>query len=94
MPTMMLNILGAEKKIEANVDTISPFYRGKHLVTFSNRIVFGGDTVSVQWIDKTREKVSMAIHDTFKYAVKSFACNQKYYDSFQVKAYTSARLLL
>ena len=36
----------------------------------------------------------MAINDTFKYAVKSFACSHKYYDSFQVRAYTSTRLLL
>ena len=36
----------------------------------------------------------MAINDTFKYALKSYACSHKYYDSFQVRAYTSARLLL
>ncbi len=36
----------------------------------------------------------MAINDTFKFAVKSFACSQNYYDSFQVTAYTSACLLL
>jgi hypothetical protein len=88
------HLLGAEKKIVANVDTISPLYHGQHLVTFAHGIVFGGDTVTVQWKDKTREKVSMAINNTFKYAVKSFACSQKYYDSFQVTAYTSARLLL
>jgi hypothetical protein len=84
------HILGAEKKNAANVDRISPFYCGQHLVTFAHGNVFGGDTVSVQWKDKTREKVSMAINDTFKYGVKSFACSQKYYDSFQVTAYTSA----
>ena len=54
---------------------------------------FGGDTVSVQWKDKTREEISMAINYTFKYAVKSFACSHKYCDSFQVRAYTSAQLL-
>ena len=36
----------------------------------------------------------MAIKNTFKFAIKSYACSHKYYDSFQVKAYTSAQLLL
>jgi hypothetical protein len=84
------HLLGAKKKIEDNVDTFSTLYRGQHMVTFSNGNVFGGDTGLVQWKDKTREEVSMAINDTFKYAVKSFACSHKYYDSFQVRAYTSA----
>ena len=88
------HLLCAEKKIEANVDTISPFFRGQHIVTFAHGNVFGGDTVTVQWTDKTKEKFSMAINDTFKFAVKSYACSHKYYDSFQVKAYTSARLQL
>ncbi len=85
---------GTEKKSVENVDTISPLYCGQHLVTFANGNVFGGDTVLVQWKDKTREKVTMAINDTFKFAVKSYACSHKYYDSFQVTAYTSACLLL
>ncbi len=84
------HLLGAESKNAANVKRISPFYCGQHLVTVATGNVFGGDSVLVQWKDKTREKVSMAINDTFKYAVKSFACSQKYYDSFQVTAYTSA----
>ncbi len=42
------HLLGAEKKIEANVDTISPLYCGQHLVTFANGNVFRGDTVAVQ----------------------------------------------
>jgi len=42
------HLLGAEKKIEANVDTISPFYCGQHFVTFAHGNVFGGDTVTVQ----------------------------------------------
>jgi len=84
------HLLGAETKSVANVDTISTRYRGQHMVTFSNGNVFEGDTVLVQWKDKTREEVSMAINDTFKYAVNSFACSHKYYNSFQVKAYTSA----
>ena len=88
------HLLCAEKKNEANVDTISPFYRGRHIVTFAHGNVFGGDTVTVQWTDKTKEKFSMAINDTFKFAVKSYACSHKYYDSFQVNAYTSARLRL
>jgi hypothetical protein len=71
------HLLGAETKNAANVDRISPFYRGKHLITFATGNVFGDDFVSVQWKDKTREKVSMAINNTFKYAVKSFACSQK-----------------
>ncbi len=87
------HLLGAEKTIQANVDTIKPFYRGQHIVTFAHGNVFGGDTVTVQWKDKTREKYSMAINDIFKFAVKSYACSHKYYDSFQVKAYTSAQLL-
>ncbi len=84
------HLLGAEKKIEANVDKISPLYCGQHLVTFANGNVFGGNTVTVQWKNKTREKVSRAINNTFKFVVKSYACSHKYYDSFQVKAYTSA----
>ena len=84
------HLLGAEKKTGANVDTISTLYCGQHMVTFSNGNVFGGGTVSVQWKDKTREEVSMAINGTFKYAIKSYACSHKYYDSFQVRAYTSA----
>ena len=87
-------VFGEEKKNMANVDTISTLYRGQDMVTFSNGNVFGCDTVSVQWKDETREEVSMATNDTFKYALKSFACSHKYYDSFQVRAYTSARLLL
>ena len=67
------HLLGAEKKNAANVDRISPFYHGQHLVKFANGNVFGGDTVSVQWKDKTREKDSMAINDTFKYVVKSLS---------------------
>ncbi len=59
------HLLGAEKKIEANVDTKSPFYCGQHIVTFAHGNVFGGDTVTVQWKDKTREKFSMAINNTF-----------------------------
>ncbi len=88
------HLLGTEKKIEANVDTKSQFYRGQHLVTFAHGNVFGGDTVPVQWNDKTREKFSMTINKIFKFAAKSYACSHKYYNSFQVKAYTSARLLL
>ena len=85
---------GAETTNAANVDRISPLYRGQHLVTFATGNVFGGDSVSVQWKDKTRNKVGIAISNTSKYAVKTFACSQTYYDSFQVTAYTSARLLL
>ncbi len=91
MPTMMLNIFWAQRQ---KVGQMLTLYCGQHMVTFSNGNVFGGDTVSVQQKDKTREEVSMAINETFKYAVKSFACSHKYYDSFQVRAYTSARLLL
>ena len=87
---MILNIFWAQRKKGANVDTIGTLYRGQHMVTFTNGNVFGGDTVSVQWKDKTIEEVSMAINNTFKYAVKSFACSHKFYDSFQVSAYTSA----
>ena len=72
---------GAETQNAANVDRISPLYRGQHLVTFATENVFAGDSVSVQWKDKTRDKVGMAINDTFKFAVKSFACSQNYYDS-------------
>ncbi len=49
------HLLCAEKKNEANVDTISLFYRGRHIVTFAHGNVFGGDTVTVQWKDKTSE---------------------------------------
>ncbi len=84
------HLLGAETKNSANVDRISPFYCGQHLVTFATGNVFGGDSLSVQWKDKTREKVNMAINNTFKYAIKSFSSSQKYYCSFQVTAYTSA----
>ena len=90
MPTMIKHLLGAEKKNVANLDTIGTLYRGHYLVTFTNGNVFGGDTVSVQWKDKIREEVSMAINDTFKFALKSYACSHKFYDSFQVRAYTSA----
>ena len=69
------HLLGAEKKSVANVDTISPLYRGQHIVKFANGNVFGGDTVKVHWKDKTREKISMAINNTFKFAVKSYACS-------------------
>ena len=62
------HFLGAEKKNVANVDTIGTLYHRQHLVTFTNGNVFGGDTVSVQWKDKIREEVSMAINDTFKFA--------------------------
>ena len=85
---------GAETTNATNVDRISPLYRGQHLVTFATGNAFGGDSVSVQWKDKTRDKVGIAISDTLKYAVKTFARSQTYYDSFQVTAYTSARLLL
>ena len=85
---------GAETTNAANVDRISPLYCGQHLVTFATGNVFGGDSVSVQWKDKTRDKVGIAISNTSKYAVKTFACSQTYYDSFQVTAYTSACLLL
>jgi ribosomal protein L33 len=91
---MIKHLLGAEKKNVANLDTIGTLYRGHYLVTFTNGNVFGGDTVSVQWKHKIREEVSMAINDTFKFALKSYACSHKFYDSFQVRAYTSARLLL
>ena len=64
------HLLGTEKKNIADVDTIGTLYRGQHMVTSTDGNLFGGDTVSVQWNDKTREKVSMAINDTFKYAVK------------------------
>ena len=36
----------------------------------------------------------MAINDIFKFALKSYACRHTFYDSFQVRAYTSAQLLL
>jgi hypothetical protein len=88
------NFLGTERKTLENVDMISTIYCGQHLVTFTNGNVFGCDTVSVQWKDEIREEVSMAINNTFKYVLKSFACSCKYYDSFQVRAYTSAPLLL
>ena len=78
------HLLGAEKKNLANVDTVGTLYCGKQLVTFTNGNVFGGDTVSVQWKDKVREEGSMAINDTFKFALKSYACSHKIYDSFQV----------
>ncbi len=91
---MIKHLLGAEKKNVANLDTIGTLYCGHYLVAFTNGNVFGGDTVSVQWKDEIREEVSMAINDTFKFALKSFACSHKCYDSFQVRAYTSARLLL
>ena len=90
MPTMIKHLLGAEKKNVANLDTIGTLYRGHYLVTFTNGNVFGGDTVSVQWKHKIREEVSMAINNTFKFALKSYACSHKFYDSFQVRAYTSA----
>ena len=72
------HLLGAEKKNVANFDTISTLYCGQHMVTFSNGNVSGGDTVSVQWKDKTREEVSMGMNNTFNYSVKSFACSHKY----------------
>jgi len=40
--------------------------------------------------DKIREEVSMAINKIFKLVLKSYACSHKFYDSFQVRAYTSA----
>ncbi len=43
------HLLGAELKIEANVDTISPLYCEQHLVTFASGNVFEGNTVTVQW---------------------------------------------
>ena len=58
---------GAETTNAANVDRISPLYRGQHLVTFATGNVFGGDSVSVQWKDKTRDKVGIAISNTSKY---------------------------
>ena len=36
----------------------------------------------------------MEINNTLKFAFKSYACSHKFYDSFQVRTYTSARLLL
>ena len=78
------HLLGAEKKNIAHVDTAGTLYCGQQLVTFTNGNLFGGDTVSVQWKDKIREEVSMAINDIFKFVVKSYACSHKYYDSFQV----------
>ena len=42
------HLLGAKKKIQANVETFSTLYCGQKMVTFSNMNVFGGDTVSVQ----------------------------------------------
>jgi hypothetical protein len=50
--------------------------------------------VSVQRKDKIREEVSMAINNIFKYALKSYACSHKFYDSFKVRAYNSAQLPL
>ena len=47
------HLLGEERKTVKNVDMISTIYCGQHLVTFKNGNVFGGDTVSVQWKDKT-----------------------------------------
>ena len=84
------HLLGTEKKNVANVDTIGTLYCRQHMVTFTNGNLFGGDTVSVQWKDKIRKEVSMAINDTFKFVLKSYACSHKFYDSFQVRAYTSA----
>ena len=37
---------------------------------------------------------SLWINNIFKYALKSYACSHKFYDSFQVRAYTSAGLPL
>ena len=84
------HLLGEEKKNVANVDTVGTLYCRQHLVIFTNGYVVGGDTVSVQWKDKTREEVSMAINKMFKFALKSYACSNKFHDSFQVRAYTSA----
>ncbi len=53
------HLLGAEKKIEANVDTISPLYRGQHIVTFLHGNVFGGDTVTVQWKDRPKKNSAL-----------------------------------
>ena len=94
MPTMIKHLLGAEKKNIANVGTVGTLYHWQNLVTFTNGNLFGGDTVSDQWKDKIREEVSMAINNTFKFALKSYACSHNFYDLFQVRAYTSARLLL
>ena len=82
------------KKGIAHDNTVGTLYHGQHLVTFANGNVFGSDIVSVQWKDKIRQEVSMAINNIFKFVLKPYACSHKFYDSFQVRAYTSARLHL
>ena len=50
--------------------------------------------VSVKWKDQNKDRINIPISDMFIYALRAFACSHKWYASFTVTAYTSARLLL
>ena len=83
-------LLGTQKKEITHEDTVSTLYCGQNMVTFQNVNLYGGDSVSVQWKDKTKYRVNMSINNIFKYALKAYACGHKFYASFQVRACTSA----
>ena len=72
---------------------VSTLYCGQniHMVTFKNGNLYGDDSVSVQLKDATKDGVNMSINDIFEYTLKAYACSHKLYDSFQVRAYTSAQ---
>ena len=80
------------KATSSNLD--ASVVRGCHTVTFMPCDSQGRGDVSVNWQDASRQKLNIAISDTFKYALRVFACSQKFYGCFEVDAFTSARLYL
>jgi hypothetical protein len=80
------------KATSSNLD--SSILRGCHTVTFMPCDSQGRGDVTVNWLYTSRKKLNIAISDTFKYALRVFACSQKFYGCFEVDAFTSARLYL
>jgi hypothetical protein len=85
---------GENYQSQLNNDNDATVLRGLYTVLFDQCDNRGRGNVLIRWGDTTRRNISVSIHDMFKYAIRAFATAHGYYNQFEVKGYTSARLTL